>query len=159
MTSSRHWPTGPAGRVRPRTRSRRNPTSIRCVMSGVTIPVLAAAARKFKNWSSGGGMNRPNIVFIMADDLGYADLSCNGGRHCSTPNIDRIAETRSPADAGLRQLGGVLGDAAGVDHRPVSVPSASGAGGAAGGQKPTSDCRRSIRPCRPCRGERVTAPR
>jgi arylsulfatase A-like enzyme len=27
----------------------------------------------------------------MADDLGYADLSCNGSRHCATPNIDRIA--------------------------------------------------------------------
>jgi arylsulfatase A-like enzyme len=37
-------------------------------------------------------MNPPNIVFIMADDLGYADLSCNGSRHCATPNIDRIAE-------------------------------------------------------------------
>jgi len=37
-------------------------------------------------------MSQPNIVFIMADDLGYADLSCNGSRHCSTPNIDRIAE-------------------------------------------------------------------
>jgi arylsulfatase A-like enzyme len=37
-------------------------------------------------------MSQPNIVFIMADDLGYADLSCNGSRHCSTPSIDRIAE-------------------------------------------------------------------
>ena len=37
-------------------------------------------------------MNQPNIVFIMADDLGYADLSSNGSRHCATPNIDRIAE-------------------------------------------------------------------
>jgi arylsulfatase A-like enzyme len=37
-------------------------------------------------------MNQPNIVFVMADDLGYADLSCNGSRHCSTPNIDRIAD-------------------------------------------------------------------
>jgi arylsulfatase A-like enzyme len=35
---------------------------------------------------------RPNIVFIMADDLGYADLSCCGRRDYTTPNIDRIAE-------------------------------------------------------------------
>jgi arylsulfatase A-like enzyme len=34
----------------------------------------------------------PNIVFILADDLGYADLSCCGRREFSTPNIDRIAE-------------------------------------------------------------------
>jgi arylsulfatase A-like enzyme len=37
-------------------------------------------------------VNQPNIVFIMADDLGYADVSCNGQRDYSTPNIDRIAE-------------------------------------------------------------------
>jgi len=34
---------------------------------------------------------RPNIVFIMADDLGYADLSCYGRRDYSTPNVDRLA--------------------------------------------------------------------
>src|SRR5712692_7590974 len=34
----------------------------------------------------------PNIVFILADDLGYADLSCCGRPDFSTPNIDRIAE-------------------------------------------------------------------
>jgi arylsulfatase A-like enzyme len=33
----------------------------------------------------------PNIIFIMADDLGYADLSCYGRRDFETPNIDRIA--------------------------------------------------------------------
>lgn len=33
----------------------------------------------------------PNIVFFLADDLGYADLSCYGRPDLSTPNIDRIA--------------------------------------------------------------------
>jgi arylsulfatase A-like enzyme len=34
---------------------------------------------------------RPNVVFIMADDLGYADVSCYGQRDYTTPNIDRLA--------------------------------------------------------------------
>jgi arylsulfatase A-like enzyme len=34
---------------------------------------------------------RPNIVFVMADDLGYADLSSYGRRDYMTPNIDRLA--------------------------------------------------------------------
>ena len=34
---------------------------------------------------------RPNIVFIMADDLGYADVSSYGQRDYMTPYIDRIA--------------------------------------------------------------------
>jgi len=39
----------------------------------------------------GQDMTKPNIVFILADDLGYADVSCYGRPDLSTPNIDRIA--------------------------------------------------------------------
>lgn len=34
---------------------------------------------------------KPNIIYMMADDLGYADVSCYGRREYQTPNIDRIA--------------------------------------------------------------------
>lgn len=35
---------------------------------------------------------RPNIVYIMADDLGYNDLSCQGATKVTTPGIDRLAK-------------------------------------------------------------------
>lgn len=44
--------------------------------------------------------NKPNIILINADDLGYGDLSCYGATKVQTPNIDRLAkEGRSFTDA------------------------------------------------------------
>ena len=34
---------------------------------------------------------RPNIIFLLADDLGYGDVSCQGQQLFATPNIDRLA--------------------------------------------------------------------
>jgi arylsulfatase A-like enzyme len=34
---------------------------------------------------------KPNVLFILADDIGYPDPSCYGRRDFTTPNIDRIA--------------------------------------------------------------------
>ncbi|MBZ2184991.1 MAG: sulfatase-like hydrolase/transferase [Bryobacter sp.] len=40
---------------------------------------------------AGASRKQPNFLFIMADDLGYADLSCYGRRDYSTPHLDRLA--------------------------------------------------------------------
>ena len=37
--------------------------------------------------------DRPNIIFILADDMGYGDLSCYGNQYVKTPNSDQLAET------------------------------------------------------------------
>lgn len=50
-------------------------------------------------WSFGGGAilgsqqsgKRPNFLFILADDLGWGDLSCYGNRKFRTPHLDRLA--------------------------------------------------------------------
>jgi arylsulfatase A-like enzyme len=36
-------------------------------------------------------MDRPNVIFILLDDLGWADLGCQGSRFYETPNLDRLA--------------------------------------------------------------------
>jgi len=60
-----------------------NPTRRRVLATPFAVALAARAAR-----AQGPA---PNIVFIMADDLGYADLSCYGRRDYTTPNIDRLA--------------------------------------------------------------------
>src|SRR5258708_33948482 len=35
---------------------------------------------------------RPNFLFVLIDDMGYADLSCYGQKQIETPNIDRMAK-------------------------------------------------------------------
>jgi arylsulfatase A-like enzyme len=35
--------------------------------------------------------DKPNILFILADDIGYSDLSCYGAKHAQTPHLDKLA--------------------------------------------------------------------
>ena len=47
----------------------------------MVLPLAAVAAHR----------QRPNIVFILCDDMGYGDLACYGQPYIDTPNIDRLA--------------------------------------------------------------------
>ena len=58
----------------------------RQVLGGLSVAALLSGT----SLRAEQGKSAPNIVFIMADDLGYADLSSTGSRHISTPAIDSI---------------------------------------------------------------------
>lgn len=55
--------------------------------------VATAATSAFGNTAALAQSRRPNILFILADDLGFADLSCYGRREYQTSNLDRLAAT------------------------------------------------------------------
>ncbi len=59
-----------------------------CGICGLFIATAGHAKEIQKNAST--LVSRPNILLILADDLGYGDLSCQGATDLKTPNIDRI---------------------------------------------------------------------
>lgn len=71
-------------------------TKIVCLLPFVPLAMQAAS--------------KPNILFILCDDMGYGDLACYGQRYISTPNIDRLAQE------GMRFTQAYAGS-------PVSAPS------------------------------------
>ncbi|WP_406197024.1 sulfatase-like hydrolase/transferase [Streptomyces sp. NBC_01017] len=64
-------------------------------VAAATTPAAAAEAapaeRPFKARRPGASGRRPNILVILGDDLGWADLSSYGAPHIRTPNLDRLA--------------------------------------------------------------------
>ena len=56
--------------------------------------MLAGGAAALASCASGQKQKEqlPNVVFILADDLGWGDLSCYGQQRFETPNIDRLAQ-------------------------------------------------------------------
>ncbi len=57
------------------------------LLCATAVPASAAKPDS----SSGPAPPRPNIVFIMADDLGWGEVGCYGQQKIKTPNLDRLA--------------------------------------------------------------------
>ncbi len=58
---------------------------------GISIFYLSCSTNQPKSDESENAASPPNIIYILADDLGYGDLSCYGQTKFSTPHIDRLA--------------------------------------------------------------------
>ncbi len=62
--------------------------AVGCFLALVFVPMAQAAERSV--------IQRPNIVFILADDLGYGDVRCfNAHGKIATPHLDRLAAAGS----------------------------------------------------------------
>lgn len=70
-------------------KTRRLISSRLCVLSAIGIMVAVSACNPKKQIKK--EKETPNIVLIVADDLGYGDLSCYGATKISTPAIDKLA--------------------------------------------------------------------
>lgn len=99
--------------------------------------LLIALFFVFQNVCSSFAQNKPNIILILVDDMGYSDLGCTGGE-INTPNIDNLAKEGllftnfyntarcSPSRASL--LTGMYPHRAGVGHldRDLGYPEYQG---------------------------------
>ncbi|WP_309715327.1 sulfatase-like hydrolase/transferase [Armatimonas sp.] len=56
-------------------------------MNALLLPLLLLASRPVATQTE-----KPNIIYFLVDDLGYADCGFNGGKDIKTPNIDKLAK-------------------------------------------------------------------
>jgi arylsulfatase A-like enzyme len=61
-------------------------------LPAVSASSLAATSAFGSHWANAKAETKPNIIFILADDLGYADLGVYGQRHFATPELDKLAQ-------------------------------------------------------------------
>lgn len=58
---------------------------------GAAAALLASCTAQSKKENSSAEIQKPNVIFLVADDIGFGDFSCNGATEISTPNVDKLA--------------------------------------------------------------------
>jgi len=85
----------------------------------------ALTAMALPQWLTAAGKkaaaSKPNIIFILADDLGIGNVSCYGADNFKTPNVDALAKSGIPVRALLR-LAALRSDAGTPDDGTLRLP-------------------------------------
>ena len=69
-----------------------HPTTRRDFVKTTVAGTLAAGLNPSMSWGQNAGRQKPNVVILFIDDLGYGDLACFGHPRIPTPHIDSLAE-------------------------------------------------------------------
>jgi arylsulfatase A-like enzyme len=76
----------------PLSRKRLSPTAKKIMVTKLAIAGIAVHLALAAPALHAGEARKPNIIFILADDLGYGDLGCYGQKSIRTPRLDRFAK-------------------------------------------------------------------
>src|ERR1044072_5838601 len=55
------------------------------------LAAVACLAALCPRLAAASGAARPNVILVLADDMGIGDLGCYGGKQAPTPRIDKLA--------------------------------------------------------------------